>query len=51
VVLGDRPVMTTLKRTWGSLSTYEKMKFVAFMFIQSFSDISEEDVEMYVFSK
>jgi pheromone shutdown protein TraB len=40
--------MTTLARTWGSLSTYEKMKFVAFMLLQSFSDISEADVEMYV---
>jgi len=45
VVLGDRPVEITLKRTWANLSFYEKLKFVYTLLKESRLDIKEEDIE------
>jgi pheromone shutdown protein TraB len=45
VVLGDRPVEITLKRTWANLSLYEKLKFVYTLLKESRLDIKEEDIE------
>jgi pheromone shutdown-related protein TraB len=46
-VLADRDVTITLKRTWGKLSLWEKMKLFAQLFFGIFEspDISEEDIE------
>ena len=45
VMLGDRPVQVTLHRTWGALSTYEKIKFIL-QFVYEFNfDIKAADVE------
>jgi pheromone shutdown-related protein TraB len=45
VVLGDRPVEITLKRTWANLSFYEKLKFIYTLLKESRLDIKEEDIE------
>jgi pheromone shutdown protein TraB len=45
IMLGDRPLLATIQRTWASLSTFEKLKFAFYIAVQSFYDISEEDVE------
>jgi pheromone shutdown protein TraB len=45
IMLGDRPLVATIKRTWASLSTFEKLKFGFYLLVQSFYDVSEEDVE------
>jgi len=45
VVLGDRPVEITLKRTWANLSFYEKLKFIYTLLKESRIDIKEEDIE------
>jgi len=46
VVLGDRPIMATISRTWGSLTTFEKMKFGVMLLFQSvFLDITAKDIE------
>mgnify|MGYP003967760263 FL=1 len=46
-VLADRDVTITLKRTWGKLSLWEKMKLFGQLFFGIFEspDISEEDIE------
>jgi len=46
-VLADRDVTITLKRTWGKLSLWEKMKLFGQLFFGLFEapDISEEDIE------
>eukprot|EP01126_Amoeba_proteus_P032789 TRINITY_DN3201_c0_g2_i5.p1 TRINITY_DN3201_c0_g2~~TRINITY_DN3201_c0_g2_i5.p1 ORF type:complete len:192 (-),score=19.21 TRINITY_DN3201_c0_g2_i5:104-679(-) len=45
VSLGDRPVELTLKRTWASLSTWEKIKFIVYIIVASFQGITDEDIE------
>jgi len=45
IVLGDRPIEITLKRTWASLSTWEKLKLGYVLLTESWSEITEEDVE------
>jgi pheromone shutdown-related protein TraB len=45
VILGDRPVEVTLKRTWAALSTWERIKFVVHLLMASGLDITEEEIE------
>lgn len=45
IVLGDRDIKITLKRSWHSLSIWKKIKFLAYIIISSFKDIKAEDVE------
>ncbi|EGC30462.1 hypothetical protein DICPUDRAFT_99532 [Dictyostelium purpureum] len=45
VVLGDRLIEITLQRVWNSLSTWEKLKFVFYLFMASFSEVTNEDID------
>ncbi|ELR16496.1 TraB subfamily protein [Acanthamoeba castellanii str. Neff] len=45
IVLGDRPVEITLKRTWGNLSVWEKLKLLYFVLMDTSLDIKEEDIK------
>eukprot|EP00262_Sarcandra_glabra_P011592 TRINITY_DN2819_c0_g2_i1.p1 TRINITY_DN2819_c0_g2~~TRINITY_DN2819_c0_g2_i1.p1 ORF type:complete len:334 (-),score=45.67 TRINITY_DN2819_c0_g2_i1:59-1060(-) len=44
VILGDRPVQITLRRTWGKMSTWHKAKFLYYMFFQAIFLPSTEDL-------
>eukprot|EP01130_Rhizamoeba_saxonica_P012707 TRINITY_DN5391_c0_g1_i1.p1 TRINITY_DN5391_c0_g1~~TRINITY_DN5391_c0_g1_i1.p1 ORF type:complete len:232 (-),score=63.43 TRINITY_DN5391_c0_g1_i1:248-943(-) len=46
VLLGDRPINVTMKRTWGALSTIEKIKFMYHIVMTSNISITSEDIEM-----
>ncbi|EGG25294.1 hypothetical protein DFA_03543 [Cavenderia fasciculata] len=45
IVLGDRLVEITLQRVWNSLTRWEKIKFVFYLFIASFSEVTEQDID------
>ncbi|MBF0198281.1 MAG: TraB/GumN family protein [Planctomycetes bacterium] len=45
VVLGDRDVQITLKRTWGGLSFWEKSKLMSSLLFSSFAEADELDEE------
>lgn len=44
VVLGDRPVNITLRRTWGKMSIWHRAKFLYYIFFQTFFLPSPEDL-------
>ncbi|CAA7394499.1 unnamed protein product [Spirodela intermedia] len=44
VILGDRPVQITLRRTWGRMSLWHKAKFLSYMIFQSIFLPSSEDL-------
>jgi pheromone shutdown protein TraB len=45
LVLGDRPIQITLKRTWNSLSFFEKLKLIYFIIKESSLSITANDIE------
>ncbi|PRP88990.1 traB domain-containing protein isoform 1 [Planoprotostelium fungivorum] len=45
IILGDRPIDITLRRSWAMLSFYEKTRFVWHLIKDSSLDISEDDIE------
>jgi len=45
ITLGDRPIEITLKRTWGNLGLFEKLKLIYTLMKESRLNITEEDVE------
>jgi len=45
IILGDRPIEITLKRSWAMLSFYEKSRFMWHLLKDSSLDISEDDIE------
>jgi len=45
IILGDRPIDITLKRTWANLTLWEKIKLVYTLIRESAIDITEEDIE------
>jgi len=45
IALGDRPIEITLKRTWGNLGLFEKLKLIYTLMKESRLNITEEDVE------
>ncbi|KAK8968055.1 hypothetical protein KSP40_PGU016830 [Platanthera guangdongensis] len=44
VVLGDRPVNITLRRTWGKMSIWHRTKFLYYIFFQTFFLPTPEDL-------
>ena len=45
VVLGDRRIDITLRRSWAALSLWHKIKLVVLLLWSSFASISPEDIE------
>lgn len=45
IVLGDRDIKITLKRSWNSLTLWKKIKFLVYIIVSSFKDIKAEDIE------
>ncbi|KAG0472494.1 hypothetical protein HPP92_017040 [Vanilla planifolia] len=44
VILGDRPVNVTLRRTWGKMSAWHRAKFLYYILFQAFFLPSPEDL-------
>ncbi|XP_058092382.1 uncharacterized protein LOC131238804 [Magnolia sinica] len=44
VILGDRPVQITLRRTWGKMTLWHKIKFLYYMLFQAIFLPSPEDL-------
>ncbi len=45
LLLGDRPVQITLKRTWAALGLYEKLKLIAGLIRASWTGVTDKEIE------